>query len=72
MGCINPDGTLAPSARTVLEFLKSPKNPLEVAQHTGMPMYRVRMSLRELSEAGLLSETDGLYQITEAGLERLS
>lgn len=72
MGCINPDGTLAPSARTVLEFLKLPKTPVEVAQHTGMPMYRVRMSLRELSEAGLLSETDGLYQITEAGLERLS
>lgn len=71
MGCINPDGTLAPSARTVLEFLKLPKTPVEVAQHTGMPMYRVRMSLRELSEAGLLSETDGLYQITEAGLERL-
>lgn len=72
MGCINPDGTLAPSAKTVLEFLKSPKTPVEVAQHTGMPMYRVRMSLRELSEAGLLSETDGLYQITEAGLARLS
>ena len=72
MGCINPDGTLAPSAKTVLEFLKSPKTSVEVAQHTGMPMYRVRMSLRELSEAGLLSETDGLYQITEAGLTRLS
>lgn len=72
MGCINPDGTLAPSAKTVLEFLKTPKTPVEVAQHTGMPMYRVRMSLRELSEAGLIIESNGSYKITDAGLSRLN
>jgi DNA-binding IclR family transcriptional regulator len=71
MACINPDGTLTPSARLVLETLKKPAGLAEVARNTGLPLYRIRMSLRELTEAGLLAQDTEVYQITPAGLERL-
>jgi DNA-binding IclR family transcriptional regulator len=71
MACINPDGTLSPSARSVLESLQSPGSLAELVRKTGLPLYRIRMSLRELVEAGLLAETDGMYQATPVGLERL-
>ena len=72
MACINPDGSLTPSARTVLESLQHPGSLSDIARKTNMPLYRVRMSLRELSEAGLLVETVEGYQATEKGLAKLA
>ena len=71
MACINPDGTLTPSAKKVLFALRTPGTQADVAELTSMPMYRVRMSLRELIEAGLLEDTEGRYQATPAGLAKL-
>ncbi|GAB4559102.1 MAG: hypothetical protein Kow0047_04740 [Anaerolineae bacterium] len=72
MACINPDGTLTGSARAVLRAAREPLTPAEIAQQTGLPLYRIRSSLRELVDAGLLSEQDGRYVLTEAGAERIA
>lgn len=72
MACVNADGTLTKSAQAVLEALRAPATPAEVAGKTGFPLFRIRSSLRELKEAGLLDEMlDGRYRLTAAGLERV-
>jgi predicted transcriptional regulator len=43
------------------------KSPEEVAQDTGLPLFRVRSGLRELSQAGLVVERAGKYEITDKG-----
>ena len=71
MACINPDGTLTPSAKKVLFALRTPGTQSDVAELTSMPMYRVRVSLRELIEAGFLEEINGDYQATEKGIAQI-
>jgi predicted transcriptional regulator len=43
------------------------KSPEEVAQETGLPLFRVRSGLRELSQAGLAIEKDSKHELTEQG-----
>ncbi|MEJ5253264.1 MAG: hypothetical protein WHX60_15420 [Armatimonadota bacterium] len=71
MACISPEGTLTESARKMLEAVQTPATPEEVAQSTGLPLFRVRSGLRELAQAGLVAETEGRYQITEAGQQKM-
>ncbi|NSW79922.1 MAG: hypothetical protein HPY54_12910 [Chthonomonadetes bacterium] len=71
MACISPEGTLTESARKMLEAVQTPATPEEVAQSTGLPLFRVRSGLRELVQAGLVAETEGRYQITEAGQQKM-
>lgn len=71
MACISPEGTLTESARRMLQAVQTPATPEEVAQSTGLPLFRVRSGLRELVQAGLVAETEGRYQITEAGQQKM-
>ena len=71
MACINPDGTLTPAAQAVITALHNPCTPAELAQVTSLPVYRIRSTIRELIEAGLVLETDGKYQLTDTGKKRL-
>jgi len=72
MACVNPDGTLTPSALAVLKAVKqAPQTAEALAALVGLPLFRVRSSLRELREAGLLIETDGVYHLTPQGEETL-
>ncbi len=71
MACINPDGTLTTSAKAVLKALTEVSSPAEVALKTNLPLFRVRSSLRELVEAGLLEEREGNYRLTPIGKERI-
>jgi predicted transcriptional regulator len=70
MACINPDGTLTPAAQAVITALKTPCAPADLAQVTGLPVYRIRSTIRELLEAGLVLETGGKYQLTDSGMDR--
>lgn len=72
MACITTDGTLTPVARTILQRLQQPAEALTVAAETGIPLFRVRSSLRELAEAGLLAESADQFQLTGLGMERLA
>jgi predicted transcriptional regulator len=72
MACINSDGSLTLVARDVLQALDQPRSVEEIHAVARQPVYRVRASLREMGELGLLTETDGRYSITEAGRALLS
>ncbi len=71
MACINSDGTLVASARNILNAARTPSRPEQLASATGLGLYRVRAGLRELAAAGLITESNGEYQVTEAGAARL-
>ena len=71
MACINPDGTLTPSAKKVLIELDVPSSTANISQNTGLPVYRIRSSLRELIEAGFVSLNGDKYTITPQGKEAL-
>ena len=67
MPCINPDGTLTESAKTLLKAAHEPMSPEDLAKKIGIPLYKVRSSVREMSEAGLIKETQGRFVITGKG-----
>ncbi|MCD6472839.1 hypothetical protein J7K55_06955 [Candidatus Aerophobetes bacterium] len=71
MACINENGTLTPSAKAVLSALSSLTTLEETTKSTGLPLFRIRSSIREMLEAGLVEEKEGKYVITEPGLKKL-
>lgn len=72
MACINSDGSLTIVARDVLEALDQPRAIEEIRDIARQPVYRVRASLREMGELGLIVKTDDRYSITEVGRVKLS
>lgn len=71
MACINPDGTITRPGRKMLEAMKEARTLEDVAQVAEIPLYRVRSVIRELLDAGLAEEKDGMYSITAQGLGKL-
>ncbi|GAG97825.1 unnamed protein product [marine sediment metagenome] len=71
MACVNPDGTLTPSAKAMLSALSSPLVLEEVAKSTGLPVFRIRSSIREMLEAGLVEKEEGKYAATKLGREKI-
>jgi predicted transcriptional regulator len=72
MACISPAGELTTQGRAVLAALRAPSKIEDVAERTGIALYRVRSSIRELVEAKLASESNTLFQISPSGLEKLA
>jgi predicted transcriptional regulator len=54
----------------MLKRLETPMTPEEVASAVGMPLFRIRSGLREMSEAGLVMPEGEKYRSTELGLEK--
>ncbi len=71
MGCVNPDGTMSESALKMLRYLAEPHSPEDAAAALEQPLFRIRASLREMSESGLISQSGDSYQSTEAGLQKM-
>lgn len=67
MGCVREDGTPSTSGRLMLAAVGKDSSAEEVANTTGMPLYRVRSALRELVAAGFVVETDERFSQTELG-----
>ena len=67
MACVNPDGSLSESGRKLLTALAEPLTPEEISRKTGQPLFKVRSSLREMVDAGLITEENGGYTVTEQG-----
>ena len=44
-------------------------SPEEIANKAGLPLFRVRSGLRELTEAGLAKQRDDRYELSEKGAE---
>ena len=70
MACISPDGKPTESGTKMLRALKSGSGSAEeVAQSTGLPLFKVRSGLRELTQAGLASQQNDKYKVTDKGTE---
>jgi len=70
MACISPDGKPTESGAKMLRALKAGSGaPEEVAKEAGLPLFRVRSGLRELTEAGLAKQRDDRYELSEKGAE---
>lgn len=71
MGCINPDGTISGSARALLKIIESPLTSEEISKKLGQPLFKIRISIREMLNAGLIKEENDKYIITEKGKEQI-
>jgi len=71
MACVNPDGTLSPSAKDLLKGLETPLSAEEVSRRLGQPLFRVRSSLREMVEAGLVVAKEDKFQASEEGKKKI-
>jgi len=70
MACISPDGKPTESGSKMLRALQAGlKSPEEIAKEAGLPLFRVRSGLRELSQAGLAKQRDDRYGLSEKGAE---
>jgi predicted transcriptional regulator len=73
MACVNPDGTMSPIAASLLKVLATaPLTPEEIAALMNQPLFKVRSSLREIVQAGLLVQEGDNYIITAMGKEHLA
>jgi DNA-binding IclR family transcriptional regulator len=73
MACVSPDGKPTESGTKILRSLKSgAKLPENVAEDTGLPLFRVRSGLRELAEAGYANSKGDKYEISPKGVELLA
>jgi predicted transcriptional regulator len=71
MPCVKPDGTIEPMAQAILRALHTPRTAEGICEYLRLPLYRVRSTVRELLEAGLVAETAGQYTLTTVGAGRV-
>jgi predicted transcriptional regulator len=70
MACVSADGTITPTAKALLRLIEAPFAVEEIAVRLGSPLFRVRSSLRELVEAGLVIAQGDKYQASEEGKKK--
>jgi len=58
-------------AQAILRALRTPRTAEGVCDHLRLPLYRVRSTMRELFEAGLVVERDSVYALTDRGRGRV-
>ena len=68
MACITAEGALTESARELLALLEAPQTIDEIAGALGRPLFQVRASLREMTDAGLVvAAAEGGHVVTAEG-----
>ena len=70
MACVNSDGTITATAKALLKSLETPLTAEEIAGRLGSPLFKVRSSLREMLEAGLVVVQGDKYQANEEGKKK--
>ncbi len=71
MACVNSDGSLSSSGLELLKLATEPVSPDTISRELGIPLFKVRASLREMLAAGLVVEKPAGYQTTEDGLNKV-
>ena len=71
MACLPSDDILGSTGESVLLTLTIATTLEDVAQQTGLPLFRVRGTVRRLLEAGLTNQVGQMFEITPAGIETL-
>jgi len=70
MACISPDGKPTESGTKMLRALEAGLDtPEEIAKKVGLPLFRVRSGLRELTQAGLANQKGDKYELSPKGGE---
>ena len=72
MACVNPDGTITESAKALLRIIENPKTPVEISKQLGQPLFKIRSSLREMVNAGLVKGEKDKFIITKEGEKKLT
>lgn len=68
MPCIDDSGNISDSGKALLSALsKEQLDVKSISSQIGVPLFKVRSSIRELVEAGLIQESNEKYNITEEG-----
>lgn len=67
MACTDSSGEMTEMARRILAVMAHPVSLTEVAEQTGLALYRVRAAARELVEAGLAERREEAYVVTQNG-----
>jgi predicted transcriptional regulator len=71
MACISPDGQLSATAVSMLKFLSAPKTLEEIKTPFPRPTYILRSMLRELSQAGFVTENEDTFALTDKGKAKI-
>lgn len=71
MACIDANGKLTRSGELILLAMMEPADVAFAAKESGLPLFKVRSAVRELSKAGLLEEVPGGTKVTSKGIEKL-
>ncbi len=72
MACINADNTLTETAKNILRTLMTGSTVEETAKIMYLPVFKIRSSIRELVNAGFITETANGLTITEKAKEVLN
>lgn len=71
MACIDANGKLTRSGELILLAMMKPADVEFAAKESGLPLFKVRSAVRELTKAGLLEEVAGGTKVTDKGVEKL-
>jgi DNA-binding IclR family transcriptional regulator len=71
VACLPSEDILSSTGVSVLVALTTPTTLEDVAERTGLPLFRVRGTVRRLMEAGLTHKVAAMYEITPKGVEEL-
>jgi len=73
VACLNPDGTLTAIARAVLGAVEAGvSGEVPLAEAAGIPLWRLRASLREIGAVGLIVAMGEGHMLTDKGREVLA
>ncbi|MBA4601752.1 hypothetical protein [Thermoactinomyces mirandus] len=72
MACFTDSGHLSESAKKLLQSIeKDFLSAQEISQKTGLPLFKIRSSLRELEDMELVIKEDNRYKMASKALEYL-
>lgn len=67
MPSIDSQGRLRDAARKMPAALEQPSTAGQLAAALNLPLNRVRSGVREMTEAGLVGEANGVFAVTLSG-----
>lgn len=70
MPCVNPEGKPTETGKKVLRALRDQglSSAEKISEATGIPLFRIRSGLRDMTEAELVEAVGDKYKITEKGV----
>ncbi len=71
MACINPDGSISPTATKIIKALEQPLDLKVLGQTVKVPQFVLRSGLRELVEYGYVTQEGEIFSATDKGRKKL-